>query len=307
MAAAPYSPGMLSTAAEAARSGRAKGTGTRSRYRDNLACHLIGISRDLESRVRHALGEECGFRGLRPSSRSFLTLIWGEGRALVGIAMASRSVGVLPLIAERIQCDLMQTTTARGHAGLKMSHGQVLPLIGPEGERMVEIARIQRVSRQAIRATTQDLEDLGYLRREPDPRDRRGVVLRLRRRGQRLIEDSVSAVDDLESAFREVLGERRLAHLQRVARDLYDALRLEAEIFETGTDPRAASKDIDARNEKRGGREILPYFPFKTLSDITRVHAAHHVDMSHGNYATLTMLYDWIFGTYEAPVSRPTP
>ena len=51
----------------------------------------------------------------------------------------------------------------------------------------------------------------------------------------------------------------------------------------------------------------LPYFPFKTLSDITGVHAAHHVDMSHGNYATLTMLYDWICGTYEAPVSRPAP
>jgi sterol desaturase/sphingolipid hydroxylase (fatty acid hydroxylase superfamily) len=51
----------------------------------------------------------------------------------------------------------------------------------------------------------------------------------------------------------------------------------------------------------------LPYFPFKTLSAVTQVHAAHHVDMSHGNYATLTMLYDRLFGTYEAPVSRPAP
>jgi len=50
----------------------------------------------------------------------------------------------------------------------------------------------------------------------------------------------------------------------------------------------------------------LPYFPFKTIDYITGVHAAHHVDMSHGNYATLTMFYDKIFGTYEAPVSRPT-
>ena len=50
----------------------------------------------------------------------------------------------------------------------------------------------------------------------------------------------------------------------------------------------------------------LPYFPFKHLTYITGVHAAHHVAMNHGNYATLTMLYDRIFGTYEAPVSRPT-
>ncbi len=51
----------------------------------------------------------------------------------------------------------------------------------------------------------------------------------------------------------------------------------------------------------------LPYFPFKTLDKITSLHAAHHVDMNQGNYATLTMLYDWLFGTLEAPVGRPSP
>ena len=50
----------------------------------------------------------------------------------------------------------------------------------------------------------------------------------------------------------------------------------------------------------------LPYFPFKTIDAITGVHAAHHVDMNHGNYATLTMLYDKLFGTYEPPVHRET-
>ena len=51
----------------------------------------------------------------------------------------------------------------------------------------------------------------------------------------------------------------------------------------------------------------LPYFPFRFIDNITSVHAAHHVDMNHGNYATITMLYDKIFGTYEEPVSRATP
>lgn len=51
----------------------------------------------------------------------------------------------------------------------------------------------------------------------------------------------------------------------------------------------------------------LPTFPFKTVDKITSLHAAHHVDMNQGNYATLTMLYDWMFGTLEKPVSRSTP
>lgn len=51
----------------------------------------------------------------------------------------------------------------------------------------------------------------------------------------------------------------------------------------------------------------LPYFPFKTLDYVTSIHAAHHVNMNCGNFSTLTMLYDWLFGTLERPVSRPAP
>jgi len=322
------------------------------RYRDNLARHLIGISRDLQSRVRRSLSEQCGHRGLRLSFGPFLSLLWAEGRPLGAIAgelaisnqacsqlanlveaagylerrtnpedqrsklvmltsrgralvedgvriileseaeytaivgpgsyrrfttalaalylglglpvhadpaltaRASRSVGVLPLIGVRVQRGLMEATIARGHAGLKMSHGQVLSLIGPEGGRVHEIARLQRVSRQAISATTQDLEALGYLRREPDPRDRRGVVLRLTSRGAGLIGDSIAALDGLELSFRDVLGDRRLEHLQRVARDLYQALHLEAEIFAARSVERAASSTASDPKPRRGGHDI---------------------------------------------------
>ena len=51
----------------------------------------------------------------------------------------------------------------------------------------------------------------------------------------------------------------------------------------------------------------LPRFPFKTLDRFTSLHAAHHVDMKHGNYATLTMIWDRLFGTYEKPVHRAAP
>ena len=51
----------------------------------------------------------------------------------------------------------------------------------------------------------------------------------------------------------------------------------------------------------------LPQFPFKTLSRITAIHAAHHVDMNRGNYSTLSTLYDWLFGTLESPAVRTDP
>ncbi len=291
-----------------------------SRYRENLARHLIGISRDLESTVMRSLGEDGGFTGLRPSFAPILSLVWKEGRAptvlaaelavssqacgqlidqceragylarkpnpddgrsklvtltargealvtegvrlilereaeyarLVGAAAyrrfiaslatlytglgipthsdaeltarAGRSIGVLPLIAVRVQRDLMEATIARGHDGLKMSHAQVLPHIGVDGVRIHELAKLHDVTRQAISATARDLESLGYVSREPDPRDRRGVVLRLTPRGARLIRDSLGALDALVHSFREVLGKRRLEHLEAVAGELHRAI-----------------------------------------------------------------------------------
>lgn len=46
-------------------------------------------------------------------------------------------------------------------------------------------------------------------------------------------------------------------------------------------------------------RVDLPYFPFKTLTWITAKHAVHHRNMRMGNYATITLLYDKLFGTLD--------
>lgn len=39
--------------------------------------------------------------------------------------------------------------------------------------------------------------------------------------------------------------------------------------------------------------------PWRTLNWIAMKHDAHHLDMHKGNYATITLLYDWLFGTLE--------
>ena len=43
----------------------------------------------------------------------------------------------------------------------------------------------------------------------------------------------------------------------------------------------------------------LPYSPFKTLTWISAKHAIHHENMHKGNYATITLLYDKMFGTLD--------
>jgi hypothetical protein len=76
-----------------------------SRYRNNAARHLIGISRDLQARLMRRLCEEHGYRGLRPSLGPILSLIWIEGRPLTAIAsqlaISKQACSQLANVAER--------------------------------------------------------------------------------------------------------------------------------------------------------------------------------------------------------------
>ena len=100
------------------------------------------------------------------------------------------SSALLPRISQYTMQRLMQLTIARGHPGLKMSHGQVLTLIGLDGGRIQQIARTQEVSKQAISAIAADLEALGYIERQPLPGDARQVRLLLSDGGMQLLADS---------------------------------------------------------------------------------------------------------------------
>jgi sterol desaturase/sphingolipid hydroxylase (fatty acid hydroxylase superfamily) len=43
----------------------------------------------------------------------------------------------------------------------------------------------------------------------------------------------------------------------------------------------------------------LPFFPFRTLTYLAKKHDTHHVSMRSGNYASITPLFDALFGTLE--------
>lgn len=94
---------------------------------------------------------------------------------------------------------LMEADIARGHRGLKRSFGLILPFLGESGARIVDIARIQGVSKQAISQIAQSVEKAGYIRRQDDPEDRRSRRLVLTPRGRALIRDSVLAMQSFET------------------------------------------------------------------------------------------------------------
>lgn len=140
-------------------------------------------------------------------------------------------VALLPRFSDYLSQRLMEITMQRGHGGLKLSYAQILALIGPEGGRMLKIAALQNVSKQAISAIANELENEGYIYREQDPEDARQVLLRFTGFGRRLIEDSVNGIDDLEAEIRGAVGPRALDNLRSAMKRLYHTLQPEVAVF----------------------------------------------------------------------------
>lgn len=138
---------------------------------------------------------------------------------------------MLPRLSDFISQDLMRRTRDKGHPGLKLSHGQVLTLIGENGARVHQLARAQSVSKQAISAIALDLVDLGYVLKQSDPDDQRASLLLLTERGEQLLQDSVLSVQELADYFIELLGADGYAQFEALFKTLYGALHLEEEIF----------------------------------------------------------------------------
>ena len=133
-------------------------------------------------------------------------------RLLFGCYLTSR---------DRIQ----EKMSARGYADSNMGHGVVLRHLDFEGTPLSVITRRAGVSRQAIAKVAAELVELGYVRLDADPEDRRAKIVRPTKRGLQLIEANIESYEEVEREIGEIIGRRRLELLRTTLRMLYEAER----------------------------------------------------------------------------------
>jgi len=110
--------------------------------------------------------------------------------------------------------DLHAELVKQGHPEMRPMHGFVFQAIGPEGTTAVELGRRLGVSKQAAGKTVDALEQLGYVRREPDRRDQRQKIVRLTARGYDALARSALIFDELRARWASELGPERLRALE---------------------------------------------------------------------------------------------
>src|SRR5689334_18609513 len=109
--------------------------------------------------------------------------------------------------------ELQRRLREAGLSDIRPGHGCVFGTIGSDGSRLTDLALRACMTKQSVAEATNDLEDLGYVERVPDPDDGRVKIIRLTQRGREAQAIGRRLIDDIEREWAERYGQERIAAL----------------------------------------------------------------------------------------------
>ncbi|MEV0719002.1 MarR family transcriptional regulator [Asanoa sp. NPDC050611] len=119
-------------------------------------------------------------------------------------------LGILAVqLSARVQREIFARAAEQGFDDLRPRHGAVLAYLDEEGIRPGELARLAGRNKQTMGAIIDELERLGYVRRAPDPADRRARLIVPTERGLGIMAASDQYVRDIEQSLSDQLGADR--------------------------------------------------------------------------------------------------
>ncbi|MGB1141141.1 MAG: MarR family transcriptional regulator, partial [Halioglobus sp.] len=135
----------------------------RALVRDGVA--VIG---ELDGQLSEAIGPEA-FVALGRTVQRLHHAVFERPGPSDTAAVPGALINALIELAGHAGSELNALVRARGYAAIRPVHEQVLLHLGEGRLRIQDIARENDVSRQAIGAVVNELQDLGYIRLEVDP------------------------------------------------------------------------------------------------------------------------------------------
>ncbi|MFI9437192.1 MULTISPECIES: MarR family winged helix-turn-helix transcriptional regulator [Streptosporangium] len=132
-----------------------------------------------------------------------------------------------------MQKELFETLAEQGHPRLRPRHGAVLAYLDAEGSRATELSRLSGQHKQVIGTLVDELVELGYVRREPDPEDRRAKLVVPTALGLDEMTRSDAIMAAIERRHAAAVGEQVYADFKNI---LQEVARLQIGWRATGAD-----------------------------------------------------------------------
>ena len=117
-----------------------------------------------------------------------------------------------------IHAELFSRLAEQGPPGLLPRHAAVLAYLDEDGIRATELARLSGRHKQVIGRLVDELEDLGYVERRPDPSDRRAKLVVPTKRGLEMLVAGDQIVAEIEARHAAAAGARVYAEFRNILR-----------------------------------------------------------------------------------------
>jgi DNA-binding MarR family transcriptional regulator len=129
--------------------------------------------------------------------------------------------GVLLFIPYRhMENRIIQAVRDAGFDDLTLAQARVFQRIAPGGSRLTDLAEQSQMTKQSIAGLVDELERMRYVRRVPDPNDRRARLIQVDKRGTRAAKAAHAAHAQIQAEWRSHLGARRFSQLRETLEDL---------------------------------------------------------------------------------------
>jgi len=97
-----------------------------------------------------------------------------------------------------------------------------------EGVSVSELAKNLMVTTPAVSKALKDMEEKGYIEREPDKNDRRNTIVKITRKGERARKETCKRMDLLMQNVIDRLGEENVKKLIQLLNQLTDLINEES-------------------------------------------------------------------------------
>jgi DNA-binding MarR family transcriptional regulator len=109
-------------------------------------------------------------------------------------------------LLQRVQRELFAELGALGFRDVRPRHGAVTAYLTEEGVRLSRISELTGRNKQTLGAIVDELEELGYVAKVPDPDDRRARLIKPTERGLVLLRQARKVMDDMEERRARDMG-----------------------------------------------------------------------------------------------------
>jgi DNA-binding MarR family transcriptional regulator len=137
-----------------------------------------------------------------------------------GDALPDHIARWLEQVTRRLHADLGAQEDLRDFPELRGSHRRLLQMIPPPGIRITDLALLAGMTKQALGEFVDWLEQAGFVASGRDPADGRVRLVTRTERGDAAAATAQRAIEAVERAWRQELGDSRYETMKQAMRDL---------------------------------------------------------------------------------------